>query len=149
MKILLFPRFYRYQGIALLMLSGISYGHEFSFLETKPRHIAQDEIVDLGTLMTNNNLTDEVAYAGILIGLFMIGFARLKNEDEYTIQIRLRSLNLTFYLSYLAVIVITFLSYGMNYLLLLAEFVVLLRVLYIVILNYNLYVHPRVFRKVL
>jgi hypothetical protein len=143
MKVFLFPQWCRFVGIAALLLSILTYDRQFAFLDTSPRPLAADEVVNLGSVMSNNNLTDELCYTSYILALFLIGFSRLKKENEYTLQIRLRSLNLTVYLSYLAVAVITFTTYGMSYLLTLIECIAALPMLYIVIFYYQLYIHPR------
>ncbi len=177
MKSLLFPRWCRPLGFVLLLISAWSYNQEFSFLATpqaarpvsaKPANEAasytepEDFIslqytkdpqpaaatMDFGGGFTNHNLTDEAALAGTLLSLFMIGFSRLKREDEYTIQVRLRALNLTVYLSYILAIGVTFAQYGLSYLLTMAYWIVVIPALYILILNYYLYVHPRLFASV-
>lgn len=139
MKTLLFPRWCRLAGFILLVLAAIlfeaasEYNFKFAFLDTKETE---------GFLTGNNNLTDEVSIAGVILSLFMIGFSKLKIEDEYTKHIRLRSLNLTVYLNYLFILFLVFSVYGIGVLVALAYNIVTIPVLYILIFNFNLYVRP-------
>ena len=174
MKTFLFPRWCRLLGFVLLLIAAWSYNQEFSFFATaKPvlpastaplnedhpltegedfvfleytdHPTATAENLDLDGSFGNHNLTDEFATTGILLGLFLIGFSRLKQEDEYTIQLRLRALNLTVYLSYLLVIGITFARYGLSYMLTITTWIGVIPALYILVLSYFLYIHPRLF----
>ena len=144
MKTLLFPRWCRFAGFVLLPLSMVlfeavdQYHFTFSFLDTKETG---------GFLTGNDNLTDEVSIAGIILSLFMIGFSKLKTEDEYTKHVRLRSLNLTVYLNYLLILFIIFSVYGIESVMILALNIIILPALYIVILNFNLYIRPRLSKK--
>lgn len=45
-----------------------------------------------GFLSSDQNLTDELASIGIIIGLLIIGFSKVKNEDELIMKIRSESL---------------------------------------------------------
>ena len=56
---------------------------EFSFLS-----------FDIGSsfLSSDQNLTDELASVGIIIGLLIIGFSKVINEDELILRIRSESL---------------------------------------------------------
>ncbi|MDH5365914.1 MAG: hypothetical protein OEW67_02950 [Cyclobacteriaceae bacterium] len=61
------------------------------------------------------NLTDEIALTGTLIGLMLIGFSKLKIEDEYVQKIRLDSLLWATYLNFGLVILSTLFVYGDYY----------------------------------
>ncbi len=78
---LLFPRVFRPIGFVLL-LGGLILGYVF---------IIREQVIsflDSG----HGNLTDEVASTFVILGLLFAGFARLKDESEKTVQIRLNAL---------------------------------------------------------
>ncbi|RYF69344.1 MAG: hypothetical protein EOO39_17745 [Cytophagaceae bacterium] len=56
---------------------------------------SQTNLVDL------QNLTDEIAAIGVIIGLLLIGFSREKTEDEMISQLRLEALQWSVYANYL------------------------------------------------
>lgn len=148
MKTLLFPRWCRFAGFVIfpvslvLCLATLNYGFEFNFLQTSKAVAKTNDLT-----FNNHNLTDEFSYAGIIIALFMIGFSKLKTEDEYTKHVRLRSLNLTVYLNYLFVLFIIFFVYGFEFLMTIAWGIIAIPVLYIIILNFNLYIRPHLAPK--
>ena len=53
----------------------------------------------------SNNLTDELACIGVIVGLLFIGFSREKIEDEMSGQLRLEALQWSVYANYLVLIV--------------------------------------------
>jgi hypothetical protein len=61
------------------------------------------------------NLTDEVALAGIIIGLLLLAFSREKHEDEFINRIRLESLQWAVLLNYVLLIIAAFLVYGWSF----------------------------------
>ncbi|MCX6218149.1 hypothetical protein [Spirosoma sp.] len=60
-------------------------------------------------LMDNQDLTDEVAAIGVIIGLMLIAFSREKVEDEMIGQLRLEALQWSVYANYivLAIAILT------------------------------------------
>jgi hypothetical protein len=70
-----------------------------------------NELFDNG----NNNLTNEIALTGFIIGLLLIVFSKQKLEDEYISLIRLKSLQLSILISYLIFIILNFSFYGLNF----------------------------------
>lgn len=148
MKTFLFPRWCRVLGYFIFILSLFTFNKEFKFLNTAPLNASsQYTTTDIGGLFNNNNLTDEISYSLLLLGLFMIGFSKLKREDEYSTSIRLRALNLTVYLTYFLFIISTFVIYGLEYLLSIFLGLFVIPALYIVIFNYQFYIHPLITRK--
>lgn len=79
----------------------------FSFLEM--------ESANNKLFSSTQNLTDEVALIGILLGLVLIGFSKLKTEDEYVQKIRLDSLLWATYLNIGLIILSTLLVYSDKY----------------------------------
>ena len=61
------------------------------------------------------NLTDEISVVGLIIGLMIIGFSKLKTEDEYVQKIRLDSLLWATYLNCAFLILSTLFIYSYLY----------------------------------
>ena len=61
------------------------------------------------------NLTDEVALTGIIVGLLMIAFAREKQEDEFINKIRLESLQWAVLVNYILLLAATWLVYDVAF----------------------------------
>lgn len=104
-RTLLIPNKYKKIGIFILIPSlvlGAFYRlaeFEFAFLNTG----------------TAENLTDEVALTGCIIGLLLIAFAQEEQEDEYINSIRLQSLQWAVLINYLLLLVATWTVYGLLY----------------------------------
>jgi hypothetical protein len=144
-KHFLLPRWCRAAGLVLLPFATWLFVEsldrfKFSFLDTKR---APSSNMDF----RNYNLTDELATAGIIIALCMIAFSKLKQEDEYLTQMRLRSLLVSVYVSYALFLWGTFTSYGLNYLVLLLFNVPTVLVVFILVFNFNLYIKPILSKK--
>src|ERR1700740_1733573 len=97
---LLLPRIFRPVGF-LFTLGGLILGYIFIV-----RH-EDISFLDSGS----GNLTDELASTFVVLGLLFAGFARLKNENERSIQIRLNAL----YWAVLASFVFLFVYWGMEF----------------------------------
>lgn len=63
----------------------------------------------------SQNLTDEVALVGVILGLMFIGFSKLKIEDEYVQKIRLDSLLWATYLNFALIVLSTLFIYNEGY----------------------------------
>jgi hypothetical protein len=120
-----------------LFIAYFNFDFRFAFLDTP---VAKDD----GLFnFRNNNLTDEVAIIGSIASLFMIAFARLKNEDEYVMFLRLKSLQWGVYMNYAVFILLTATVYGGGYLSFMLYNAATILVLFIIIFNYELYIKPR------
>lgn len=99
-NLLLFPRYFRVIGLILVLLSlalfvaWSTYHFQFGFLQTGPARTQ-------GLNFEDHNLTNELIAIGMLTGLLFIAFARERTEDERTTLLRLQSLQVSQYLSYL------------------------------------------------
>jgi hypothetical protein len=65
---------------------------EFSFLTFRT---ADGSIFNDGNFIFDlkyNNFSDEIIFSGFLAGLFLISFARRKEEDEWTLRLRLEAI---------------------------------------------------------
>jgi hypothetical protein len=63
-----------------------------------------------------NSIVDEVLLFSLIIGGILIGFSKLKIEDEFTSKIRYESLVWATYLNYGLILFFTFFVYGFSYL---------------------------------
>ena len=63
-----------------------------------------------------NSMVDEVLLFSLIIGGILIGFTKLKIEDEFTTKIRYESLVWATYLNYGLILVFTVFIYGVSYL---------------------------------
>lgn len=113
-KLLLPPQF-KIPGILFLIPSvilGYLYRyHEFSFSFLFTGYSKEDSLFD----SKNYNLTDELALTGIIVGLLMIAFSRIKQEDEFIHFIRLESWQWAVVVNFFLLIVATWIFYGDNY----------------------------------
>ncbi len=85
------------------------------------------------------NLTNELALAGVIIGLLMIAFAKEKKEDEYISFLRLKSWQWSILISYLIFLICVFSFYGTVFWVVLIYNVFTVPVVFIVKFNYSLY----------
>jgi len=63
-----------------------------------------------------NSMVDEVLLFSLIIGGILIGFSKLKIEDEFTSKIRYESLVWATYLNYGLILFFTVFIYGLSYL---------------------------------
>lgn len=83
------PPRYRWLGLALLLpslalgIASMYFDFEWAWLDASPRYALH--------LMGNQNLTDELALTGCIVGLLLLSFAKTAQEDEYIQQLRLRA----------------------------------------------------------
>ncbi|MFT5755063.1 MAG: hypothetical protein ACI924_002316 [Flavobacterium sp.] len=66
--------------------------------------------------IVKNSLTDELLTFNLIIGGILIGFSKLKNEDEYISKIRYESLVWATYLNYGLILLFTAFIYGFSFL---------------------------------
>jgi hypothetical protein len=66
--------------------------------------------------VTKNGIVDEVLLLCLVIGGILIGFSKLKIEDEFTTKIRYESLVWATYLNYGLILFFTVFLYGLSYL---------------------------------
>ena len=77
-------------------------------------------------VVQNNGWEDEICMVGMILSLLFISFARLKDEDEYTINLRMKSMAWAFKVFGIVVIVATLTIYGMIW------FIVMLILVYLI-----------------
>jgi hypothetical protein len=66
----------------------------------------------IGQEISENNMTDEIAGLGLIIGLMLTAFSKSKVEDEYTSQLRLDCLQWSVYAHYLLLALSFIFIYG-------------------------------------
>lgn len=81
---------------------------------------------DSSFVVKNNGWEDEICMVGMILSLLFISFARLKDEDEYTINLRMKSMAWAFKVFGIVVIVATLTIYGMIW------FIVMLVLVYLI-----------------
>lgn len=85
------------------------------------------------------NLTNELALAGLIIGLMMIIFAREKVEDEYISLMRLKCLQWSVLISFVILFVLNFMFYGGSFYVVLIYNMFTIPLIFIAKFNYSLY----------
>ncbi len=85
------------------------------------------------------NLTNELAFTGITIGLLMIAFAKEKVEDEYLSLVRLKSLQWAVLISYVILIILNISTFGLTFLMLLVYNIWTILIVFIIKFYFALY----------
>lgn len=96
-------------------------------------------IKENGISFADYNLTNEIALAGVVIGLIMIVFSREKIEDEYISFLRLKCWQWSVLINYLILIILNFVFYGTSFYLVLIYNLFTIPLIFIVKFNYSLY----------
>jgi hypothetical protein len=68
-------------------------------------------ILNDASIYDSENFTDEVAAIGVIVGLFLIGFSKVKEEDEMIFAIRSNALQVGMYINYLMILISIILIY--------------------------------------
>jgi hypothetical protein len=89
--------------------------------------------------ITENSIVDEVLLFCLIIGGILIGFSKLKIEDEFTTKIRYESLVWATYLNYGLILFFTIFLYGMSYLNVLFYNTFTLLLFFIIRFHYSIY----------
>lgn len=85
------------------------------------------------------NLTNEFAFAGTIIGLLMVSFARHTNEDELISKIRLESWQWAVVINYGILLILNFTYYGFGFVFIVTYNVFTLLLVYIIRFYHSLY----------
>ena len=89
-------------------------------------------------IMTNDDWTDEICIVGMILSLLFITFARLKQEDEYTINLRMKSMAWAVKGYGLIIMMTTLFVYGTNWLYIMLLSIYLVFFLFIIKFYYEL-----------
>jgi len=87
----------------------------------------------------DSNLTNELALAGVIIGLMIIVFAREKIEDEYISLMRLKCLQWSVLISFVILFILNFVFYGSSFFIVLIYNMFTIPLIFIGKFNYSLY----------
>ncbi len=102
---LLFPAYFKFIGIALLV-PGLILGCLYVFFDYVLPCLSYLPKVQRYFYRAGGNLTDEIAATLIIVGCFFIGFSRLKNETRVTQKLRLNALYWAMVVNTIVVLVI-------------------------------------------
>ena len=89
--------------------------------------------------MIENSILDEILTFGMIVGGILIGFSKLKSEDEYISKIRYESLVWATYLNYGLILFFTAFIFGMPYLNVLFHNMFTLILFFIIRFHYKIY----------
>lgn len=92
-----------------------------------------------GSLFADYNLTNELALAGLIIGVMMISFAKEKVEDEYISLLRLKCWQWSVLISFGVLIILNFVFYGTDFFGFLIHNMFTLPLVFIAKFNYSLF----------
>lgn len=103
--------------------------------------LANDEIFGQHEFFSviKNSIVDELLLFGLIIGGVLIGFSKLKIEDEFTSKIRYESLVWATYLNYGLILFFTAFVFGMSYLNVLFYNTFTLLLFFIIRFHYQIY----------
>jgi hypothetical protein len=85
------------------------------------------------------NLTNELALAGLIIGLMIIVFSREKIEDEYITLLRLKCWQWSVLISFGILFILNFVFYGTSFYIVLIYNMFTIPLIFIAKFNYSLY----------
>ena len=120
----LFPRQFKKIGWLLfvpslavaifLTLSGFDFDNH---LNAKVFALFNDDLMGKQHFMaiTENSISDEILLSLIIIGGLLVGFSKLKNEDEFIAKIRYESLVWAVYFNFAVMLFATVFVYGLYY----------------------------------
>jgi len=120
----LFPNFCKPIGwvlfipaLAIAVYLTISGGPIDELLPAKAFAIASDEFLGQRQMCSviENNLSDELLLIAIVVGGLLVGFSKLKNEDELIAKIRYESLVWAVYVNFGVILFATVFIYGMYF----------------------------------
>ncbi|MBC7569480.1 MAG: hypothetical protein H7319_07090 [Spirosoma sp.] len=108
---LLFPHRYRLIGWLIFIPSALL-GLATMYLDYAVKWLSVGPMTTISLFQSSpNNLTNELAGVGVIIGLMLIAFSREEIEDEMTNQLRLEALQWSVYLNYLILLLAILLVY--------------------------------------
>ncbi|MCF6132427.1 hypothetical protein [Flavobacterium wongokense] len=89
-----------------------------SYLKIKVFALVNDEMFNKNSYFSiiENSVFDELLLFGLIIGGILIGFSKLKIEDEFTSKIRYESLVWASYVNYGLILLFTIFIFGISYL---------------------------------
>lgn len=105
-------------GIVLVIAGAIFNINSDDYLQTKVFALYSDEVLKKSgwAQVINNSIVDELLTAMVIVGSLLVGFSKLKKEDEMIAKIRYESLVWATYLNYGIILFATLFIYGIAYL---------------------------------
>lgn len=100
-----------------------------------------------GWAWSSVNLTGTLAGIGLIIGLFLIAFSRLKEEDEFTSRIRMESLQWAVYVNYGLLVLAFLLIYDITFLSVLVYNLFTILLIFIIRFHWILYRQKRLLKN--
>lgn len=138
----LFPSYFKIIGLILLVpslilaIASLYYEYELPGFEVENFRTKTDIL-----LPANEDFTNELAGIALLISLVFIGFSRIKEEDEYSMQIRLDSLLWAVYVYCFATFIAILSIYGS------AFFLIMLYLMYLPLIVHILIFYFKILRR--
>ncbi|MEI8005027.1 MAG: hypothetical protein WCI48_02390 [Bacteroidota bacterium] len=144
---ILLPRWFRYLGI-LLTVAGVimsvirfGYGIKPEFLEVKVFVVYAAYLQTSEFRSITNNISEEICGITLILGLFFLACAKLRNESEETWGLRLKSFIYSLYTVTALMIFCLVFIYGWGYLMVMAAN------LFLYLLVYNIWFYTLLFRS--
>ena len=128
----LFPEVYKKIGWVMFVVFSVLYVLSFSLLPFT--FLSENSFIQ-----QNDGWEDEICMVGFVLSLLFISFARLKEEDEYTINLRMKSMAWAFKVYGVIVIIATLTIYGLGWYYVMLVFVYLAFLLFIGKFYYELH----------
>ena len=135
---LLLPIHFRKIGWIIFVITTITFLCAMKY-EWEPSILQYTYTDNNGRGSTGTNLLKEIIFTSWMIGLMMIAFSKVKNEDEYIAYLRLSSWQYSVFASLMISVVGTWCIYGMNYLMFSALNMLTAPLAFIVIFNVTIY----------
>lgn len=119
----LFPHSYKKIGW-LLLVGGLITGiilmildFDFDeFMVVKVFSLLGDDLfIDKSFRIIENGILDEILTVSIIIGGILVGFSKVKDEDEFIATLRTESITWSFYVNYAILVLVTIFIYGLSY----------------------------------
>lgn len=126
--------------VAALVISFLNINTD-NYLKIKVFAMFTDELFSKNKFFTiiENSVVDELLLFGLIVGGILIGFSKLKIEDEFTSKIRYESLVWATYLNYGLILFFTAFVFGMSYLNVLFYNTFTLLLFFIIRFHYQIY----------
>lgn len=93
----------------------------------------------LGSMFSDNNLTNEISLSFVLLGLIGLSFMRVRDEDEFVYQNRLMSWQWSVLINYGLLFVANWVFYGGDFLNVMVFSMVSIPVIFLVRFHFKLY----------
>jgi hypothetical protein len=144
----LFPNQFKKLGWLLFVPSVIGtliisafYNSTDEYLSITVFSIYQDSIGEIPGFfkLIKNSILDEILTIGIIVGGILVGFSKLKEEDEMISKIRYESLLWATYLNYAIILFFTLFIFGLPYLNVLFYNMFTLLLFFIIRFHYMIY----------